>query len=212
MEFKSAREEMEHFKSVENLLHLCAIRMEQRAIAMNLFVDHDELFQMCCETYTKCVKAFDEKLGFKFTTYVMNACYFNGNQWFKTQGREIGVVSRQSIDAFQLNDGEGIDRDANMFLADDQASPEDQAIARSETMEKLKALSSSGKKVIELMANPPPDLIAAFQASDMVKNRDEDDVPIKFIADWLQIPRSERQHIRSEIKKYFGVDLKCFPK
>jgi hypothetical protein len=215
MEFTSAKHKHEHFMSVEPLLHLCAIKMEERARAMKLDVDHDEMFQMCCETYAKCALAFDESRGFKFTTYLVNACYFNGNQWFKTQGKESSVVSRVSIDSYKFADGESMEEGIDAFMGETEESPEDRVIYAAQTAENIRRLSAAGKKLLGALANPPPELLVAFQGSDRSQFRDKresDDIPAKFIADWLQISRNERRQIRHEINQFFGVDLQCFPK
>lgn len=202
-----------HFAQYERLIHKLACDYMPRAMAMGMNMDHDDLFQSLCVIYAKCKAGFDESLGYKFTTYLQNACYWEFNRMAQIVGRQRRTLSATSIDELPHKVGDVFDaKDPYAAFSDpDQRSPEDAVSIEQQVGCDLKRLGHQGRTAVTLLLNPTVDLEEAFRGHqaqlETVHAKVPQDITLAFILDYMKVPYSARRRIREEIRNVYGVSV-----
>lgn len=205
--------EIVHFAQYEKLLHKLAFDYMPRAMALGMNMDHDDLFQSLCLVYTKCKAGFDESKGFKFTTYLQNACYWEFNRMAQNVGRTRHVLSATSIDELITGKTSNTNQDNPIFSFPDpnQPPPEDTVSIKQEIGENLKRLSHQARTAVTLLLNPNVALEEAFRGHQSelaaAQAKVPQDITLAFILDYMKVPYSARRRIREEIRNVYGVSV-----
>lgn len=212
----------DQFKAVELLLHKYARQMLPRAMAVEPSIEHEDLFQMFSEVYVKCQAKFDPERG-KFSTYLVNACFFEFNDWMEKRQKERTAVSPWSLEAHAkgkgggsgAHDTTGEQRDLysrlNIETEDEDADP-CEAVSLKQQVRAGWGLSPDVLEVVKLLLAPSPALNRAFdkhcKALAAEGSRVPADITIRFVADFLGMPAKAQSAMRTELKDFYGIDFK----
>jgi hypothetical protein len=138
-----------NYKKYENLLHTLANKAYKRALASKAFhVTKEDIFQEMSTVYVKALKTFNPDKGFKFSTYLAKACWFEFNKWFEAQTKvKLEFVDTNPLDNLSTEDS-FVELESDNF-----------EITSLYYSSKYLGLHSITRSVIQILQNPPKELV-----------------------------------------------------
>jgi hypothetical protein len=149
-----------HFAQYKNLIAKVARQAMGRVLAVEPSMEFDDVMAHLSVVYVKCAERFDESKGWKFSTYLQNACYHEVNRLVEKIEKERTVVSSMSAQGMidSGDEGEAVDFYSVFTQPDPDLNPEEAVSVKQELLALFATMSDDGRKAVALLIAPPTEL------------------------------------------------------
>lgn len=204
------------FEDYQKLVAQQAWKAHTRLHAFGIYsMEFDDVYQEMCAFYSMALKTFDDSKGFCFTTYLVTVMQRQFKRVLDNLIEERKVLtsveeieSRNSSDeGFSLYD----------VIATDEPLIEDDVSRKLDVLAKLESLSDKSKLILIELINPSAELTEEFEAKiahckfgrelGVAQGRMPAELNFKLICEHHGLNTRDRQKIRNELKKNFGVNV-----